>query len=72
MYNQLLTTVAVLPCDTVTALIFARLRVDLDTAGKRIPLHDTWIAALAKQYSLTIATRDAHFDVVPGVIVERW
>jgi predicted nucleic acid-binding protein len=44
----------------------------MDTAGYRIPLHDTWIAAVAKQYGLTVATRDAHFDHVLGITVERW
>lgn len=37
-----------------------------------IPDHDIWIAALAKQHGLDVATRDAHFQNVDGLTVLRW
>jgi predicted nucleic acid-binding protein len=36
------------------------------------PDNDLWIAALARQYSLTLASRDAHFRDVDGLNVEEW
>jgi predicted nucleic acid-binding protein len=71
-YAQLLSLFPSLPCDAVTGEICGRLRAALDAAGHRIPLHDAWIAAVARQYSLAVATRDAHFDWVTGISVARW
>lgn len=68
----LVQTSVVVACDQVTARIFAQIRYDLEQRGKPIPLHDIWIAASAIQYDLPLASRDEHFDRVPGLLVERW
>ena len=61
----------VVSCDQPTARIFAQVRYDLEQQGNLIPLHDIWIAASALQYDVPLATRDEHFERVPGLMVER-
>jgi predicted nucleic acid-binding protein len=34
--------------------------------------NDLWIAAVARQYDLPLATRDAHFAHVPGLKTLAW
>jgi predicted nucleic acid-binding protein len=55
-----------------TAQHYADLRVELKRAGKPIPTNDAWIAALSRQHSLPILSRDRHFDGVPGVQRLSW
>ena len=61
-----------LPCDAVTSQIYGGLKTELRRKGRPIPDNDIWIAASAKQYSLTLVTRDIHFDEVDGLPVVRW
>lgn len=56
-----------LVADGQTAEIYAQLRLELETAGTKIPMNDLWIAAIARQHRLPIISRDAHFDVVADV-----
>ena len=44
----------------------------LRSRGLLIPENDIWIAAIALEHELPLATRDAHFERVPGLVVERW
>ena len=69
---QLLTTSIVLPCDQDTGKYYAQVTVALRRQGTPIPDNDVWIAAVALQYALPLVTRDAHFERVPGLVVERW
>jgi tRNA(fMet)-specific endonuclease VapC len=62
----------VVPCDAPTAEEYGEIKTALRSRGTPIPENDLWIAALARQHGLTLATRDAHFDVVPGLTVARW
>jgi len=62
----------VLACDAETARIYGRLKRELRAKGRPIPDNDIWIAALAVQHSLTLATRDAHFTAVDGLAAEYW
>ena len=55
-----------------TAVTYAALRVALKRSGRPIPANDAWIAALALQHRLPVLSRDAHFDVVPGIERESW
>jgi len=55
-----------------TAVTYAALRVALKRSGRPIPANDAWIAALALQHRLPILSRDAHFDVVPGLERKNW
>ncbi len=69
---QLLATSTVLACDQDTGTYYARISVALRRQGTPIPDNDIWIAAVALQYALPLVTRDAHFERVPGLVVERW
>ncbi|MBC8245755.1 MAG: type II toxin-antitoxin system VapC family toxin [Verrucomicrobia bacterium] len=55
-----------------TAGYFAELRLELKKAGTPTPANDLWIAALARQHNLPIASRDTHFDLVSGVRRIGW
>ncbi len=59
-------------CDLVTSEHYGRVREALHRQGMPIPENDIWIAASALQQGLPLATRDAHFDRVPGLTVEQW
>lgn len=60
------------PCDGITAERFGIIAADLQRRGQPIPDNDIWIAAQAIQYDLTLVTRDAHFERVGGLKLERW
>jgi tRNA(fMet)-specific endonuclease VapC len=65
-------SVVILPCDAATAWSYGRLKEDLRSKGRPIPDNDIWIAALALQYGLPLATRDVHFNGIDGLILESW
>ncbi len=52
--------------DAAVGAEWARLRVHLAEAGRRISINDLWIAATAAAHGLAIVTRDADFDPVEG------
>jgi len=58
----------VLDVDEETAAFYSSLRSELRRAGTPIPANDAWIAALCRQHSLPILSRDRHFDLVRGVV----
>lgn len=62
----------VLVCDSGTAYHYGIIRSALRAKGRPIPDNDIWIAALAVQHNLTLATRDAHFQAVDGLTAEYW
>ena len=64
--HGLLPDCAVLEVNEETSRHYAAINVELRRAGKPIPTNDLWIAALARQHSLAILSRDQHFDWVPG------
>ncbi len=49
-----------------TAQYYAEITVELKRKGKPIPTNDLWIAALCRQHSLPLLSRDRHFDLVAG------
>lgn len=61
-----------LPIDSGTVRPYASLRDALKRAGTPMPSNDLWIAALAVQHALPIASRDTHFDFVRGVKRLAW
>lgn len=63
---------AVLSCDAETAACYGELKASLRAKGTPIPENDLWIAALATQHGLTVASRDEYFDVVPGLVRVAW
>jgi tRNA(fMet)-specific endonuclease VapC len=62
----------ILSCDAITANHYGEVKTELKLAGRPIPKNDIWIAAIAKQYALTIVSRDKHFDYVTASTNEVW
>ena len=62
----------VLACDTDTARHYGHIKDHLRAKGNPIPENDIWIAALAKQYHLTLVSRDQHFRAIKEIKVEQW
>ena len=70
--SELLAVLAVLNPDGRTAMKYAEISAALERAGQPIPENDLWIAAVAVECDMPLATRDAHFDRVPGLAVLDW
>ena len=62
----------ILAVDRRTAEQYADIRAELKRKGSPIPANDLWIAALARQYSLPLLSRDQHFDTVRGLTRIHW
>lgn len=62
----------VLPCDVATARVYGTTRDALRRKGRPIPENDIWIAAIALQHDLVLASRDSHFEHVERLRLERW
>lgn len=58
--------------DPETSNHYAAVRAELKAAGTPIPANDCWIAALTRQYSMPILSRDHHFDVVDNIRRIQW
>ena len=69
---EFIPTYLVLGVDETTAERYAEIREELRRKGRPIPANDLWIAALARQYSLPLLSRDQHFDFVPGLKRVGW
>jgi len=48
------------------------IRAELRVKGQTIQDSDMWIAALARQYDLTVATTDAHYARISALRYEIW
>ena len=64
--------VSVLHIDDDTTHSYAAIGLELKKKGKPIPANDLWIAALCRQYSLPLLSRDRHFDFVSGLRRIDW
>lgn len=64
--------VTVLDIDEETTHSYAAIGMELKKKGKPIPANDLWIAALCRQYSLPLLSRDRHFDFVSGLQRIDW
>lgn len=62
----------ILDIDEGTTISYASVRLELKKAGTPIPSNDVWIAALCRQHSLPVVSRDRHFDAVPGIRRLHW
>jgi predicted nucleic acid-binding protein len=60
------------PVGQETAEEFANIFRELRTAGKMMSQFDLLIAAVARQYGLTVLTADRDFAVVSNLEVENW
>jgi len=70
--REFVSAVSVVGVDSDTAAVYGRLKDVLRSKGRPIPDNDLWIAAIGMQHDLTIVTRDAHFESVDGLTIERW
>lgn len=70
--NDLAESVKVLDCDAVTARYYGQIKDRWRVKGRPIPENDIWIAAVALQFELPLATRDDHFKEVEGLTLEVW
>ena len=55
-----------------TSQYYADITLELKRKGKPIPTNDLWIAALCRQHSLPLLSRDRHFDLLPGIKRIGW
>jgi tRNA(fMet)-specific endonuclease VapC len=53
-----------------TARVYGYIKNELKKKGTPIPENDIWIAALAKQHSLKLLTRDKHFKFIANIDVD--
>ncbi len=66
--TQFLEAVDVLFPDEATPENYGWISAHLARAGTPIPQNDIWIAAIAQQFELPLATFDQHFQRVDGLI----
>ena len=62
----------VLSCGLETARRYGEMKARLRARGTPIPENDIWIAALAREHDLTLATRDSHFAALPEIATVSW
>ena len=55
---------SVLDCNAATARRYGDIKNRLKEKGQPLPENDIWIAAIAQEYDLTLATRDTHFQII--------
>lgn len=70
--RSFLRTVVFLLPDEGTAESYGLLKAELAHTGKPIPDNDLWISAVALQWDLPVATRDAHSAQVPRLQTLAW
>lgn len=70
--DEFATESVVLSCDVRTAQLYGEIKDELRKKGRPIPENDIWVAALALQYALTLASRDEHFYHVQELRTEAW
>jgi tRNA(fMet)-specific endonuclease VapC len=62
----------ILACNAETARHYGSMKEELRKKGRPIPENDLWIAAIARQHDLTLVSRDAHFQQIDLLRIERW
>jgi tRNA(fMet)-specific endonuclease VapC len=70
--RQWIAAVLVLDIDEETTHSYAAIGLELKKAGRPIPTNDLWVAALCRQHSLLLLSRDRHFDLVSGIRRLDW
>jgi len=70
--ERFLAAADVLTADQDTARHYGKIAAQLARAGTPIPQNDIWMAALAIQCGLPLATLDRHFQHVAGLTVLFW
>jgi tRNA(fMet)-specific endonuclease VapC len=70
--REWIAAVIVLDIEEETTQHYAAIGLELKKKGTPIPSNDLWIAALCRQHSLPVLTRDRHFDLVAGIQRIDW
>ena len=70
--REWIAAVNVLDIDEETTHSYSAIGLQLKKKGKPIPSNDLWIAALCRQHSLPLLSRDRHFDFVSGLQRIDW
>jgi tRNA(fMet)-specific endonuclease VapC len=70
--REWIAAVTVLDIDDGTTHSYSAIGLELKKKGKPIPANDLWIAALCRQHSLPLVSRDRHFDFVHGLRRLHW
>ncbi len=70
--TELLNDCMVLDVNEPTSHYYSEVVFELKRKGKPIPTNDIWIAALCRQHSLPLLSRDRHFDLVTGIKSVGW
>lgn len=55
-----------------TAEFYGQVAAALEQKGLRIPINDIWIAAMALEAGMPLATGDDHFSRVPDLELVQW
>ena len=63
---------SVLTCNTETSRQYGEIKNSLRLKGQPIPENDIWIAAIAKQYGMTLVSRDDHFEEIGDLETLTW
>lgn len=69
---RLLDALRIYPFDRSSAEEFGRIQSEQKEKGRPIPPMDAQIAAVARQYALTVLTADKHFGLIDGIQIENW
>ena len=73
LYQQVIERMEeVLPMTREVAETFARIDAALRKKGRRIPVNDVWVAALAQSEDAILVTNDEHFNFVENLKRENW
>jgi tRNA(fMet)-specific endonuclease VapC len=70
--REWIAAVSILDINEETSHSYAAIGLELKRRGRPIPANDLWVAALCRQHSMPLLSRDGHFDVVPGLRRLGW
>jgi len=72
LLDDLVAASELLLVDDETTHVYAQTRERLRAQGRPLPENDVWIAALCRQHSRALVTRDSDFEHVEGLKVISW
>jgi tRNA(fMet)-specific endonuclease VapC len=70
--DELVAESVILGCDAGAARWYGEVKNALRLTGRPIPENDLWIAAIALEHDVVVATQDAHFREIDNLNVEMW
>ena len=64
--------VEILGCDEEAPREYGKIKNSLRAKGRPIPENDIWVAAIASQHQLIVASHDRHFQEILGLKTATW